>query len=93
MISNLQGEGTSFHEGGSYFISRQNGSQLGTHLLIDANETEVDKKNPKFLTVMSHSHSDAKYNISSPPGMDVPSPFFLVGHFKFLDAILDPQHW
>ncbi len=67
MLSNLQGEGTSFHEGGLYFTSCQNGSQLGTHLLIDANETEVDKKNPKVLTVMPHSHSDAKYNLSPPP--------------------------
>jgi hypothetical protein len=32
----LKGEGTSLHEGGLYFISLQNGSTLGTHLLIDA---------------------------------------------------------
>jgi hypothetical protein len=27
------------HEESLYFISRQKGSKLGTHLLIDANET------------------------------------------------------
>ena len=48
MLNNLQGERTSFHEGCLYFTSRQNGSQLGAHLLIDANETEVDKKIPNF---------------------------------------------
>jgi hypothetical protein len=37
-------------KGGLYFISRQDGSKLDTQLLIDANETEVEK-NPKFLTV------------------------------------------
>jgi hypothetical protein len=43
-----KGEGKSFQEGGLYFISHQNVSKLGTHLLIDANETEL-QKNPKFL--------------------------------------------
>jgi hypothetical protein len=37
----LKGEGTFLPEGGLYFISRQNGSKLCTHLLIDTNEAEV----------------------------------------------------
>jgi hypothetical protein len=48
---NYQGEGTSLHEGGLYFISRQNWSKLGTHLLIDANETKVEKKSKIFNDV------------------------------------------
>jgi hypothetical protein len=38
----LKVEGAFLHEGGLYFISRQNGSKLVTHFLIDANETEVE---------------------------------------------------
>jgi hypothetical protein len=43
-----KGEGTSLHEGGLYLISRQNESKLGTHLLIDANETDKERKSNIF---------------------------------------------
>jgi hypothetical protein len=50
---NLHVEGTSFHAGGGglYFISRQHGSKLGRHLLIDANETDVERKSKIFNRV------------------------------------------
>jgi hypothetical protein len=43
----IQGEGTSFHEGGLciFYFSSEMGANLaaGTHLFIDANEKEVKK--------------------------------------------------
>jgi hypothetical protein len=46
-----KGEGTSFHEGGLFYFTSENGSKLGTYLLIDANETEVGKKSKIFNSV------------------------------------------
>jgi hypothetical protein len=59
----LKGEGTSFHEGGFYFISLQNGSTLNTHLLIDANETEVERKSKIFKMAHGQSLKIKMYNM------------------------------
>ncbi len=38
---NYKGDGTSLHGGGLYFISHQNRSKLGTHLLIGPYHSSV----------------------------------------------------
>jgi hypothetical protein len=50
----FKGEGTSFHERGLYFMSRQNGSKFGTHIFINANETASGTKKIQNLKGMPH---------------------------------------
>ncbi len=90
---NNQGEGISLHEGGLYFISRQNRSN-GTRLLIDANVTEVEK-NQKFLTVClmdrakaysSHLLSPIPIKVFAVSPLPPPPPFKVGGDSQTLDS-------